>query len=294
MNYVRMYETEQKARDAITKLRKGGFPEDTIHLVTAGANGEALLGYMIGNEPEVYAENLARGRIFVLVRAAFGHGQAAIDILDSCEPIDSHLLAQAEPANCWEEAVTPLSTALQWPVLKQNDPAPFSKWMGFPLLSKSGEPGPFSKWLGSRLLFEHDRPAPFSSWMGFPTLDPGYTMSRYFGFDLLISNATPLSSRLGLNTLVGWTALPGEASDNLPPPAPYQPAAPALEEPPQAPAEVPLAAAVEEPPVQATDPAESASPDEVIQASPAPEPPADDRPVEGPVTLKPRGRQKTV
>ena len=32
MNYVRMYETEQKARDAITKLRKGGFPEDTIHI----------------------------------------------------------------------------------------------------------------------------------------------------------------------------------------------------------------------------------------------------------------------
>ena len=129
--------------------------------------------------------------------------------------------------------------------------------------------------------------------MGFPTLDPGYSLSRYFGFDLLSSDATPLSSRLGLNTLVGWAAS-GEASDNSPPQAPYQPAAPAMDEPPQAPAEVSLAAAVEEPPVQATDPAESASPDEVIQASPAPEPPADDRPVEGPVTIKPRGRQKTV
>lgn len=293
MTYVRMYETEQKARDAITKLRKSGFPEDTIHLLTAGASGEALLGYMIGNDTEVYAENLARGRIFVLVRAPFGHGQAAIDILDSCEPIDSHLLAESRPANCWQEAVTPLSTALQWPVIKESDPAPFSKWMGFPLLSKSGEPGPLSKWLGSRLLFEDDRPAPFSSWMGFPTLDPGYSLSRYFGFDLLSSDPTPLSSRLGLNTLVGWAA-PGEARDNPPPPVPSQPAAPAMQEPPQAPAEVSLVATVEEPQAQATDSAEYAAPDEVIQASPAPESPADAPPVEGPATLKPRGRQKTV
>ena len=71
MTYVRMYETEQQARAAITKLKKGGFPENAMHLVTPGANGDALLGYMIGSDTRVYAENLALGRSFVLVRAPF-------------------------------------------------------------------------------------------------------------------------------------------------------------------------------------------------------------------------------
>ena len=273
MTYVRMYETEQQARAAIAQLKKGGFPENTMHLVTPGANGDALLGYMVGSDTRVYAENLALGRSFVLVRAPFGSGQAAIDILDSCGPIESDLLAPAEPASCWEEAVTPLSTAMQWQVLKQNDPAPFSKWMGFPLLSKGDKPAPLSQWLGSSPLSKRQQPAPLSSWMGFPLLSPEVSLSQYFGLDLLSPEATPLSSRLGLDTLVGLSAA-GEATQDPTPTTRYPQEAPAMaDETPRA--AVAAAADPEEPQEPATAPVWAVPGDEVMAAAPQPEPPGD-------------------
>lgn len=277
MTYVRMYETEQQARAAITKLKKGGFPENTMHLVTPGTSGDALLGYMIGSDTRVYAENLARGRSFVLVRAAFGSGQAAIDILDSCGPIESDLLAPAQPANCWEDSVTPLSTALQWQVLKQNDPAPFSRWMGFPLLSQGDKPAPLSKWLGSPLLSKHHQPAPFSSWMSFPLLSPEISLSQYLGLNLLSPEATPLSSRLGLDTLVGLAAT-RETSHHQAPPTPYPQEAPAMAEETPPPAPVTAAEDREEPRDQAAAPAWSAPGEEVIETAPQPEPSGDSLP----------------
>ena len=292
MTYVRMYETEQKAQAAITQLKKGGFPENAIHLVTPGARGDAILGYMIGNDTRVYAENLALGRSFVLVRAAFGSGQAAIDILDSCGPIDSDLLAPAQPANCWEEAVTPLSTAMQWQVLKQNDPAPFSRWMGFPLLSKGDKPAPLSKWLGSPLLSKQSEPGPFSSRMGFPLLSPEVSLSQYFGLDLLSPEATPLSSRLGLETLVGLAAI-DEASHDPAPLTRYPQEAPTMAEEAPQPAVVAAADDPEEPRDQAAAPAWGAPGEEVIEAAPLPEPPGGDPAPQNTVPSRARSRAKS-
>ena len=41
MIYARLYETERAARDAVTKLQKEGFPEETIFLVTPESDREA-------------------------------------------------------------------------------------------------------------------------------------------------------------------------------------------------------------------------------------------------------------
>lgn len=193
MTYVRMYETEQQALVAFNKLKEDGFPTNTILLVTPGANAEAVLGFTLGSsDAKILAQSLERGRSIVLVRAAFGFGQAAINILESCGPVDSHLLAPPMDTAAWEEAGAPLSTALQWPVLKRNEPAPFSDFLGIPLISsrEGSEPTLISKFSGS-------------------------SIELSFGYRLLSSKATPLSSLFGLETLMGQAG-PADFSFGLP------------------------------------------------------------------------------
>ncbi len=192
MTYVRMYETEQQALAAVEKLKEDGFPNNAILLVTPGAEGEAVLEFTLGSDAQALAQSLGRGRSIVLVRAAFGFGQAAINILEACGPVDTHLLAPPMAATAWEERGAPLSTALQWPVLKRNEPAPFSDFLGIPLISscQGSEPTMISKFSGA-------------------------SIELSFGYRLLSSKATPLSSLLGLDTLLGKVGT-GESSFGLP------------------------------------------------------------------------------
>ena len=87
---VRMYETEQQARDAVQKLQAEGFPEDQIFLVTPQSGGTVeaiaaaiMAGFVLRSHAKVYAEGIQKGRSLVVVRASFGHSQDAIDILNS-------------------------------------------------------------------------------------------------------------------------------------------------------------------------------------------------------------------
>ena len=210
MTYVRMYETEQQALTAVEKLKEDGFPNNAILMVTPGADGERVLGFTLGDDAKVLVQSLKRGRSIVLVRAAFGFGQAAINILDSCGPVDTELLAPPMTAAAWEEAGAPLSTALQWPVLKCNEPAPFSDFLGIPLLSscEGSEPTMISKFSGSsiELSFGYrllsSKAAPLSSLLGLDTLlDKVGTGESSFGLPLGMQNPAPLSSFFGLPLL---------------------------------------------------------------------------------------------
>jgi len=214
-----MYATEQQAREAVGKLREDGFPKDTILLVTPSAGAVTVdnlkaaitAGFMVGKDASVYAEAVERGRSLVVVRPAFGFGQAALAILDSCGPVDTHLIKTPELAVTSDRG-TPLSSFFQWRVLRPNEPAPFSDFLGLPLLSsKPACPsdtigklsGPMiDSSFGFRLL--SNKAAPFSSLLGLQTLmDQPVDWESSYGLPLQSLNPTPLSSWLGLPLLIG-------------------------------------------------------------------------------------------
>lgn len=186
MIYARLYETELAARGAVTKLKKEGFPEDTIFLVTPDSNREAgsaenlataiQAGLMESYDARIYAQGLENGRSLVLIRTGFGYGLLALNILESCGPIDTDLLP---PPRTWADGdkFIPLSAAL-----------------GLPVLS--------------------DQAAPISELLGIGPLATGTLFDRSFGFNLLSQKATPLSSLLHLKTLASKTG-PWKASFGL-------------------------------------------------------------------------------
>lgn len=224
MTYVRMYETEQQARDAVRKLKEDGFPEDTILLVTPGPGGAGSVegisaaisaGFVVSGDAKVYVQAVERGRSLVLVRAAFGFGQAALNILDSCGPVDSELMGRVKAAPTSERGA-PLSSFFQWPLLKRNQPAPFSDFLGIPLLSSSTGSKPslvgemsastFDLSFGFRLL--SNRAVPLSTLLGLPTLlDTASLGSSSLGFPLLADSSVPKQSTFGLPLLIDRYAL---------------------------------------------------------------------------------------
>jgi len=204
-----MYKTEQQARDVVKKLKDDGFPDNSILLVTPGASGEAILGFTLGGDAEVYAQSMARGRSIVLVRAAFGLGQAVISIMESGDPVDTDLLAPPKVASAWEESGAPFSSAMQWPVLKRNEPAPFSDFLGIPLIT--GDLGCESSMIGTlsasspELSFGYrvlsDKATPLSSLLGLSVLSDKGPGEESFGLPLQLVDKAPLSSFFGLPLL---------------------------------------------------------------------------------------------
>ncbi len=198
---VRMYEAEQQARDAVQKLKDEGFPEDQIFLVTpqSGSSAEAIAaaimaGFVLRSHAKIYAEGIQRGRSLVVVRAAFGHSQDAIDILSSFGPVDTGLRLPKEPSIAWDEAA-PISSALRIPVLIRNSPAPVSRTFGMPPLSR-GRTG----WLAA--IFGE-------------LTSPNYAFSSVFGMPLLSRNPAPLSTLFGLKTVTSSSG-PWKTSFGLP------------------------------------------------------------------------------
>lgn len=198
---VRMYESEKQARDAVAKLQAEGFPEDQIFLVTPQSGGTVeaiaaaiMAGFVLRSHAKVYAEGVQKGRSLVVVRAAFGHAQEAIDILNSFGPVDTGLDLPKEPSIAWDEAA-PLSSALRLPVLLRNSPAPLSRTFGMPPLSK-GRTG----WLAA---------------MFGELVNPHFALSSLLGLGLLSRNPAPLSSLFGLKT-VSASSGPWQKSLGLP------------------------------------------------------------------------------
>jgi hypothetical protein len=227
---ARLYETEQQARDAVSRLREEGFSADSIFLVAPGSGGEGgvfadlsaaiATGRVLGRSANLFAERVQRGRSLVVIEAPFGHGQRATEIMDSQGPVDTDVRLVSEPV---PSRAAPLSTAWGWPVLSYNKPAPFSDFLGFqtlsrgrsilsrifgelasphfaffsmfPMLTRSGAP------MFAKGALSH-RPAPLSSMFGLPLLSTGPApLSSAAGLPLLSSRPAPLSSMFGLPVL---------------------------------------------------------------------------------------------
>ncbi len=216
---VRMYETEQKARDAVGKLREEGFIPDTIHLITPVSKGEAdtiepvsiaiRAGFLPEPHAAVYAEGIQQGRSLVSIFAPFGHGQLATQILDGCSPVDTGLEGPQGRSIAWEEGA-PLSSAFMLPTLWRNKPAPFSTVFGLEMLSSGRSfQSPRYKELANSdfALFGRSRlspnPTPLSSLFHLKTISVkgGPSWTKSFGYSLLSQNPAPLSSKLGMHLL---------------------------------------------------------------------------------------------
>ena len=216
---VRLYETEQQARDAYAKLKQEGFPDNRIFLVASSpatavtADGEEAeagdaaaatqaaaeldkarldmaaaalaAGTVMSTNARVYLDGLRQGRSLVVCDAPFGSARLAIHLMDSFGPVDLGPLPSADTVRQERQRATsgtPLSAALGLPVLSRKyDPAPLSDTLGVAVLS-SGRSG-FSR---------------FSE-----LTSPGFSFSSMFGLKLLSTGgATPLSSKLGLKVLL--------------------------------------------------------------------------------------------
>jgi hypothetical protein len=178
-----MYETEQQARDMANLLVERGFRREDIALLTPSPGAEMATvreaidhGQLPGSHVNVAAEALRVGRGLVTVKAPFSYEALAEEILDSGHPVDTDKLPYVVPDN----------------------PAPFSEFMGFPVLSKRK---PYAQ------LLKGDQRIIFSSFLGLKPLSNKPPRAKlkafkpFLGLKPLSSNPTPLSSMFRLKLL---------------------------------------------------------------------------------------------
>jgi hypothetical protein len=214
---VRVYETDKQARDAVGNLREEGFPKDTIFLIhpASKSEGETVeplsmatkAGYVPQREATHYARILEQGRSVVSIRAPFGQGRLATDILERYDPISDAIPSEPKRTVAWEVGA-PLSSALLLPTLLKSKPDAFSMSFGFPTLSTRRTSqyqqltNPDYALFGASRLSRN--PAPLSSIFKIKTLSSkpgGPSWRSSFGIRLLSSDPTPLSSKLGMLVL---------------------------------------------------------------------------------------------
>jgi hypothetical protein len=207
---IRLYDVAANGAKAAQALADEGFG-DVFHFKSSGAKGAAaakarteLVNEMAAaqiykSHAESYADHLAKGGALVLVHAPFGSGVNAARIMDS-HGSTAQGLNHAAPAQdfVWDPS-TPLSCALQLPVLTKVH-HPFETLTGVSSLSKGK--AFISNLLGIPLLsrgLEHRE-----SSFGLPLLSRSATpLSSMLGMKTLSSNPTPLSSMFGLGVLRG-------------------------------------------------------------------------------------------
>lgn len=170
----RIYDTEQQARDAVAALRARGFGDNTLHLAVPAMDGSTVSastftqrdifdGQVPAYQANAYAHALQMGKSVVIVAPAFGYGGVADEILDGYNPTN--------PGG--------------FPFVKARNPAPFSNWIGFPVLSRD------------------DRRHTMWTRIMRPLTAPNFAMSSMLGMGLQSKNPAPLSSAIGLKTLSG-------------------------------------------------------------------------------------------
>lgn len=220
---VRMYGTQKKARDAVAKLRQGGFSDDSILLITSSKSEEVTsdslqgaveAGFLLPDQVSRYAEGMQQGRSLVAVQAPFGSGQLATNILESCGPVDRPE-PPAEPDVPWIDDAMPFSAALRFRAIWPNQADPFSRLLGTPTLSRgrtfedkypelASPEWTFSSKIGFELLSR--QPSPASVLFNLKTLSDqtgGPSWTRSFGLPLLSDEPTPLSKKFNLHLQTG-------------------------------------------------------------------------------------------
>lgn len=218
---VRVYESEQQARDAANRLKEEGFPPDEVYLVTpvsgeevdpaATVSSALLAGRVLGKQTQRCAQFVEGGRSVVAVRPPFGYSQLAMNILADHGPIETEPRPSQRSSMAWDEGA-PFSSAFQLRTIQRNQPAPFSSLLGLGTLSRGGRS--FFATLFGELTDPHfalfgrptlsPEPAPLSSLFGLKILSVSREPWRSsLGLPLLLRNPAPLSSSIGLLTLTG-------------------------------------------------------------------------------------------
>jgi hypothetical protein len=142
---TRVYDTHQKAAEAVSGLKQYGFTPDRITVIdgTADARQIAALGVPAA-EASAYATAVAGGASLVSVDPPFGHALAATEIMDGCGPVEVDA-GPAAPRAATDDNAAPLSDALHVPVLTGDkpsetyyldNPSPLSSALGLPVLTK--------------------------------------------------------------------------------------------------------------------------------------------------------------
>jgi hypothetical protein len=155
----RMYASSDQAQDAITRLKDIGINESRILFVAPGTDqGEAMkiLHSVPASDAFRYARSAQAGHAVVVVEAFFGQGQYLGEVMNAAGPVSTEDL----------------------PIVRERNPAPFSRWIGMPTLSTRGR----------------------SYFKAFGELNH-FSFSSKFGLKLLSNNPAPLSKMLGLKTL---------------------------------------------------------------------------------------------
>ncbi len=196
INYpiVRLYATDAAAKAALANLKRWGFEDELINVVNASstppANAPAsaasddpvlssiMAGYVLRAHAKVYANEVRAGRTLISLRAPFGVGGIAEDLLDEAGPVPS-----------------PVHTGVGLP--SWDDGAPFSSALGLPTVIRA--PAPFSAFWVLPTLTRRART--LCSALGLPELTS--SSSYTFGAPSLSRNAAPFSSMFGLPTLLG-------------------------------------------------------------------------------------------
>jgi hypothetical protein len=167
-----------------------------------------MAGFVLQDQARVYAEQVQQGHSLVAVRAGFGYGQLATQILGREGPLDTGLEARPPSDIAWDEGA-PLSCGLKLPVLLRDKPSPISNLIGLsPLGSGLTFGGPKYKELS-------DANYTFSSKLGLPLISrnqlsktkltgkSGASWTSSWGLPMLSRNPAPLSSMLGLEVSTG-------------------------------------------------------------------------------------------
>jgi hypothetical protein len=171
---VRIYGSEANAHEAVRRLVEAGVRQELIHVLTpkSGVAEQAVQAAVLAKKlPARYAKAavaaMGNGRSIVSLPLPYD-GQEALNILDSCDPVDTESLP-----------------APQLP----NDPAPFSDMLGIPTLTKGGGSsarlltGPiFKSFLGLPLL---SKPKSKTTSFGLPLLSKPKSKTTSFGLPLL-------------------------------------------------------------------------------------------------------------
>ncbi|MEO1102443.1 MAG: hypothetical protein AAFW98_01715 [Pseudomonadota bacterium] len=229
---VRIYGSEQGARDADAALDANGFRERTLLLPSevAGREAEAVeeaiaAGMLPDRNVRLATRSLLAGRPVLAVRAPFGSGETALELMESGgDTVDNELLT-----NYSVSSPSPLSDALGIPTLvpfSSSTSLVSSSWslsrtFGMGILG--GKAAPLSSLFKIPLLTKRKRDrrssfgiplisrnaAPLSSLFGMGTLSKRRKEPRTssFGFPLLMRNPAPFSS------LIGWKTLSGQDHD---------------------------------------------------------------------------------
>lgn len=192
---VRIYASAEQANAAVTRLRKWGFEEELINLVTASskpaANAPAsaasddpvlssiMAGYVLKSHAKVYAAQVQRGAALVSIRPPFGRGNVAEFLLDEGgQAIGRGIEDDSDRLQPWDDA-TPFSSSLMLPVLVKAT-APFSAFWVLPTITRKG--------------------GTLCSALGLSELADSSTF--LFGNPSLSRSAAPLSSSIGLPLLL--------------------------------------------------------------------------------------------